>query len=260
MKEGDILKVKELRPNQHFTQPPPRYTEASLIKMLEENEIGRPSTYAPTISTILTRGYVERDGRALVPTTLGEAVNELMEEQFINIVDSGFTADMERQLDEIEEGNIDWVEILDKFYEEFAATLEQAEKNMEGKRIDLPVIETDVICKECGANMVVKEGRFGKFLACPNFPECRYTETIIEETGGICPLCGKRIVAKKSRKGRQFFGCEGYPDCTFVTWDKPLAEKCPQCENTLFKKGGKNAKVYCLKEGCGYERGVEEDD
>lgn len=259
MKEGDKLKVKELRPNQHFTQPPARFTEASLIKTMEENGIGRPSTYAPTISTILNRRYVEREGRSFQPTILGEAINELLEEQFEKIVDPSFTAKMEDDLDKIEEGHSDWIKILDEFYGDFADTLEQAEKNMEGKRITLPVIETDIVCKECGKLMVIKEGRYGPFLACPGFPECRHTEKIIKETGGICPICGKRVIEKKSKRGRTFYGCEGYPDCTFVTWDKPITDKCPQCDNTLYHKTGKDAKIHCLNEGCGYERQVDTD-
>lgn len=257
MEVGDKLGVKEILPNQHFTQPPPRYTEASLIKALEENGIGRPSTYAPTISTILARNYIEREGKALRPTGLGEVTNQLMEDQFQKIVDVDFTAQMESSLDKVEEGNVNWVKILDDFYGDFAQTLETAEKNMEGTRVKVPVIETDIVCEKCGKNMVIKEGRFGKFLACPGFPDCKNTKKIVQETSGICPICGKKVIAKKSKKGRMFYGCEGYPDCTFVTWDKPLEEKCPQCGSTLFHKTGRGAKIECLKEGCGYERPVD---
>lgn len=256
MKKGDVLGVKELTPNQHFTQPPARYTEASLIKTLEENGIGRPSTYAPTISTILSRNYVEREAKSLKPTALGEVTTKLMEEQFHDIVDEDFTANMESQLDEIEEGKTDWVKILDGFYSGFATTLETAEKNMEGTRVKVPDEETDVVCDLCGKNMVIKVGRFGKFLACPGFPECRNTKKIVQETGGLCPVCGKKVLAKKSKNGKGYFGCEGFPDCTFMTWDKPLADPCPKCGTTLFKKAGRGGKIHCLKEGCGY---IKED-
>jgi DNA topoisomerase-1 len=252
MEKGDVLDVKSILPNQHFTQPPARYTEASLIKALEENGIGRPSTYAPTISTILNRNYVERDAKALRPTALGEVTTKLMEEQFAKIVDEDFTAKMESELDEVEEGKNDWVKTLGGFYSDFASTLEQAEKNMEGIRVKVPDEETDVICDLCGKNMVVKIGRFGKFLACPGFPECRNTKKIVKETGGICPVCGKKVLAKKSKNGKGYFGCEGFPECTFMTWDKPLPDPCPKCGTTLFKKAGKLGKVHCLKEGCGF--------
>jgi DNA topoisomerase-1 len=252
MEKGDLLPVKEITPNQHFTQPPARYTEASLIKTLEENGIGRPSTYAPTISTILNRNYVERDAKALRPTALGEVTTKLMEEQFTRIVDEDFTANMESQLDEVEEGKTDWVKTLGGFYDDFASTLEQAEKNMEGIRVKVPDEETDVICDLCGKNMVVKIGRFGKFLACPGFPDCRNTKKIVKETGGLCPLCGKKVLAKKSKNGKGYYGCEGFPECTFMTWDKPLPDPCPKCGATLFKKAGKLGKVHCLKEGCGF--------
>ena len=260
MDKGDVLGVKSVEPNQHFTQPPPRYTEASLIKALEENGIGRPSTYAPTIYTVLTRGYVEREAKMLKPTTLGEVTTKLMEEQFARIVDAAFTANMEQQLDEIEEGKTEWTKTLAGFYGDFAKTLEAAEKNMEGTRVKLPEVETDVKCELCGKMMVIKEGRFGKFMACPGFPECRNTKKLVKETGGSCPICSKRVVSKKSKKGRAFYGCEGYPECTFMTWDQPVKDQCPQCSATLFKKGGKSAKIHCLKEGCGYERAVEGKD
>ncbi len=256
---GDKLRVKELRGNQHFTQPPARYTEASLIKTLEENGIGRPSTYAPTITTILTRGYIERDQKALKPTVLGEVTTKLMQEQFANIVNVKFTANMEQSLDEVEEGKEDWVSTLSDFYKEFAATLEQAEKNMEGTRVKIPDEETDIICDKCGRKMVIRLGRYGKFLACSGFPECTNTRRIVESTGGICPKCGGNIVVKKSKSGRSFYGCENYPECNFMTWDKPLEEKCPRCGSTLFKKAGRLAKIHCLKEGCGYERKVEKE-
>ena len=256
---GDALKVKSLGGNQHFTQPPARYTEASLIKTLEENGIGRPSTYAPTITTILARGYIEREQKALKPTILGEVTTKLMEEQFPNIVNVKFTANMEKSLDEVEEGKEDWVSTLSEFYDEFSATLEQAEKNMEGTRVKIPDEATDIICEKCGRPMVIRLGRYGKFLACSGFPECTNTRRLVEDTGGICPKCGGRIVVKKSKSGRSFYGCENYPTCDFMTWDKPIEEKCPRCGSTLFKKTGRFAKIHCLKEGCGYEKGVSKE-
>jgi DNA topoisomerase-1 len=252
--ENDKLKLKSITGNQHFTQPPPRYTEASLIKALEENGIGRPSTYAPTITTITSRQYVEHEGKQLKPTNLGEAVTQLMETHFSKIVDASFTAQMENDLDEVEHGNKDWVSALQEFYDDFSATLEKAETAMEGKRVKVPDEETDVVCELCGKNMVIKYSRFGKFLACPGFPECKNTKKIVQETDGNCPLCGKKMLLKKSKKGRSFYGCEGYPECTFMTWNTPTEEKCPQCGNSLFIKGGKSGKMVCEKPDCGYER------
>ncbi|MCI8648763.1 MAG: type I DNA topoisomerase [Anaerotruncus sp.] len=254
---GDKLNLKELAPNQHFTQPPARFTEASLIKTLEENGIGRPSTYAPTITTILARNYVEREGKALHPTALGEVTTQLMEEQFKKIVDVTFTAKMEQTLDKVEEGDVDYVGMLRDFYGDFVKTLEQAEKNMEGTRMKVPDEETDIVCELCGRNMVIKTGRFGKFLACPGFPECRNTKKIVKETGGLCPTCGGKVLAKKSKNGKNYFGCEHNPQCQFMTWDKPLEERCPKCGATLFQKTGRGALVHCLKEGCEYSRPVK---
>ncbi|MCL2068617.1 MAG: type I DNA topoisomerase [Oscillospiraceae bacterium] len=260
MAKGDVLGVESVKPNQHFTQPPPRYTEASLIKTLEENGIGRPSTYAPTITVVLTRGYVEREGKALKPAPLGEVITELMEAQFNSIVDAEFTAQMEDQLDNVEEGKMDWTKMLEDFYGGFSEMLDKAEKNMEGTRVKLPVEETDVECELCGKKMVIKQGRFGKFMACPGFPDCRNTKKIVQETGGSCPVCGKAVVSKRSKKGRGFYGCDGYPECNFMTWDKPIAEKCPQCMSPMFSKGGRAPKILCLKEGCGYQRTAENND
>ena len=256
LEEGDVLKVKSLGGNQHFTQPPSRYTEATLIKTLEENGIGRPSTYAPTITTITSRMYVERDGKQLKPTVLGEVTTELMKDHFSNIVNAKFTANMETNLDDVEKGEKDWKATLKDFYEEFDATLAKAEVAMEGKRVKIPSEETDVICDECGKNMVIKIGRFGKFLACPGFPECTNTKKIVQATKGVCPLCGNTVIAQKSKKGRNFFGCEKDPECTFMTWNTPIEDKCPKCSSTLFKKGGKAGKILCEKPGCGYERGL----
>lgn len=256
---GDMLKLRALDPNQHFTQPPARYTEASLIKALEENGIGRPSTYAPTITTILARGYVERDAKALVPTALGDVITKLLKEQFKEIVDVEFTANMEKNLDRIELQEKDWVKTLDDFYKGFAQTLEKAEKSLDGTRVKVPDEETDIICEKCGRKMVIKIGRFGKFLACPGFPECKNTKKIVQETGGLCPLCGGKMLAKKSKKGKQYFGCEHNPSCRFMTWDQPVSETCPKCGATLFVKKGRNGKKYCAKEGCGYEAPLKKD-
>ena len=254
LNEGDKLHLRELKGNQHFTQPPARYTEATLIKALEENGIGRPSTYAPTISTILSREYIEREGKSLKPTALGEVTTRLMKEQFPEVVDVEFTANMEQQLDGVESGKRDWVQTLDSFYQEFAKTLAKAEENLSGERIAVPEVESDVVCDRCGRKMVVKTGRYGKFLACPGYPECKNTKRIVEETPGICPKCGGAIHAKKSKNNRKFFGCSNYPNCDFVTWSEPTAELCPKCGKTLFKKKGKNAGLYCLTEGCGFEK------
>lgn len=255
--KGDIVNVKEIKGNQHFTQPPARYTEASLIKTLEENGIGRPSTYAPTITTIISRYYVERDGKQLKPTQLGEVVTDLMKEHFKKIVDAKFTANMETTLDEVEKGKTNWVETLDKFYKDFEKTLKKAETDMEGKRVKVPDEATDLVCEKCGKPMVIKIGRFGRFIACSGFPDCKNTKKIVQETKGICPICGQKIVLKKSKKGRSFYGCDNYPECNFMTWYPPTEEKCPKCNSTLFKKGGKSAKLMCLKPDCGYEKGLD---
>ncbi len=251
---GDKLKLKSIAGNQHFTQPPARFTEASLIKALEENGIGRPSTYAPTITTITARQYVEHEGKQLKPTNLGEVTTDLMKEHFKNIVDAKFTAGMEDDLDKVEQGEKDWVSSLHEFYDDFAKTLEKAETAMEGKRVKVPDEETDVVCDLCGRNMVIKYSRYGKFLACPGFPDCKNTKKIVTETEGSCPICGKKMLLKKSKKGRSFYGCEGYPDCTFMTWNVPSQEKCPTCGSSLFIKGGKSGKLVCEKPDCGYER------
>ncbi|WP_303789434.1 type I DNA topoisomerase [Ruminococcus flavefaciens] len=254
LKTDDKLKLKSIAGNQHFTQPPPRYTEASLIKALEENGIGRPSTYAPTITTITSRRYVEHEGKALKPTNLGEVITELMKDHFKKIVDAKFTAEMENNLDEVEHGEKDWVSTLREFYDDFSETLKKAEEAMDGKRVKVPDEETDVVCELCGRNMVIKYSKYGKFLACPGFPECKNTKKIVTETDGSCPRCGKKMLLKKSKKGRSFYGCEGFPDCSFMTWNVPTKELCPQCGKSLFMKGGKSGKLVCENEGCGYER------
>ncbi len=252
--KGDILKVKSLEGNQHFTQPPPRYTEATLIKAFEETGIGRPSTYVPTITTILARNYVEREGKQLKPTSLGEVTNELMKEHFGKIVDVKFTANMENSLDEVESGKKSWVKTLEEFYDDFDEELKEAETAMDGKRMKVPDEQTDQVCEICGKPMVIKIGRYGKFMACSGFPECTNTKKIVQETGGVCPFCGKKVLLKKSKKGKKYYGCEDNPNCSFMTWDLPTEEKCPNCGSTLFQKGGKNGKLICHKEGCGYER------
>ena len=251
---GDVLRVKEIKPNQHFTAAPSRYTEASLIKALEENGIGRPSTYAPIITTIISRNYVEREGKALKPTALGTVTVDLITEHFSNIVDVDFTAKMEKDLDKVESGKTDWVHMMKKFYEDFQKSLELAQKNQGAEKIQVPEEETDVICEKCGRKMVVKTGRFGKFLACPGYPQCQNTKRIVKETGGECPLCGARILSKKSKTGKTYYGCEHNPGCGFMSWDEPTAEKCPNCGKTLLSKKGRNAKIYCSNPECDYER------
>ena len=254
LEQGQQLELANLHADQKFTQPPPLYTEATLIHALEENGIGRPSTYAPIITTIVDRGYVERDGKKLRTTPLGQAVNQVMLEQFPDIVDVTFSAGMEKKLDTVENGSANWVDTVDEFYKGFEKSLEQAEKNMEGKRVKVADIPTDEICEKCGKPMVIKSGRYGKFLACSGFPDCKNTRPLVKDTGGLCPLCGGHMLLRKSAKGRIYYGCGNYPDCKFMTWDEPVPEKCPKCGATLFKKRGM---LYCAKEGCGFEKPVE---
>lgn len=254
LEEGQTLKLKKLTADQKFTQPPPLYTEATLIHALEENGIGRPSTYAPIITTIVDRGYVEKDQKKLKTTPLGQAVNTVMMEQFPDIVNVKFSADMEKKLDVVEAGQADWVKTIDDFYRGFEKSLEQAEKNMEGKRIKVEDIPTDEICEKCGRPMVIKSGRYGKFVACSGFPECRNAHPLVKDTGGLCPLDGGHMLVRKSAKGRVYYGCSNYPKCNYMTWDEPVPEKCPQCGSTLFKKKGQ---LYCAKEGCGFVKAIE---
>ena len=254
LEEGQILKLKKLTADQKFTQPPPLYTEATLIHALEENGIGRPSTQAPIITTIVDRGYVEKDQKKLKTTPLGQAVNTVMMEQFPDIVNVKFSADMEKKLDVVEAGQADWVKTIDDFYQGFEKSLEQAEKNMEGKRIKVEDIPTDEICEKCGRPMVIKSGRYGKFVACSGFPECRNAHPLVKDTGGLCPLDGGHMLVRKSAKGRVYYGCSNYPKCNYMTWDEPVPEKCPQCGSTLFKKKGQ---LYCAKEGCGFVKAIE---
>ena len=254
LEEGQKLALKKLTADQKFTQPPPLYTEATLIHALEENGIGRPSTYAPIITTIVDRGYVEKDQKKLKTTPLGQAVNTVMMEQFPDIVNVKFSADMEKKLDVVEAGEADWVKTIDEFYQGFEKSLEQAEKNMEGKRIKVEDIPTDEICEKCGRPMVIKSGRYGKFVACSGFPECRNAHPLVKDTGGLCPLDGGHMLVRKSAKGRVYYGCSNYPKCNYMTWDEPVPERCPQCGSTLFKK---KSQLYCAKEGCGFVKAIE---
>ncbi len=249
---GEMLKTHKIEEQQNFTQPPSRYTEASLIRTMEENGIGRPSTYAPTISTILDRGYVIKEQKSLKPTELGGIVNKLMTDNFSNIVDIDFTANMEKQLDEIEEGR-EWTEILNNFYQPLKKEIEKADKNME--KVEIKDEETDIPCEKCGRMMVIKQGRFGKFLACPGFPECRNTKTIAVETGVLCPKCGGMILEKKSQKGKKYYGCEKHPECDFMIWDKPIDnKKCPKCGGNVAENIFRGRKrTYCINEKCDYE-------
>ena len=259
--EGDVLSADKVEPSQHFTQPPARYTEASLIRAMEEKGIGRPSTYAPTIATILDRDYVVKENRSLRPTPLGEGVTGLLVDKFKSVADYEFTANMEHQLDEVEAGKVSYVQLLHNFYDGFEAALAQAEQDLDKTRIKIPDEETDVICDKCGRNMVIKMGRFGKFLACPGFPECTNTKPITEDTGASCPVCGAKVVKKKSARGYVYYSCDTFPTCQFMTWDKPLKTKCPVCDSSLFRHTDRDSKEVtdvCLREGCTYKELVKE--
>ena len=253
LEEGMVLKVKEIIGNQHFTQAPPRFTEASLIKTLEENGIGRPSTYAATISTITSREYVTREAKSFKPTELGEVITKLMKEKFPDIVNVKFTAGMENELDKVESGEADWVKILHSFYDDFALEVKKAKGDMEGVKIELEEDKTDIICDKCGRQMVVKHGRFGKFIACPGYPECKNILKMVKDTGAVCPKCGGKIIEKKSQKGRIFYGCDQYPNCDFVSWDAPSKDTCHVCGKHLMEKKGKAKVLYCLTENCTYK-------
>ncbi len=260
--EGQGLQSLDFQPGQHFTQPPPRYTDASLIRALEENGIGRPSTYAPTVSTILDREYVIKEGKYLHTTPLGEVVNGLMEDKFSDIVDTGFTASMEKELDDVEAGKKQWRELLQGFYAPFRAELDQAEKDLEGVRLKVPDEESDEVCDECGRKMVIKSGRFGRFLACPGYPECTFTKPLVVAMPGRCPQCGGRLMkrtgnSKKTGKQYTYYCCERLTSkdesnkCDFMTWDVPVADDCPACGQTMFKKAGKGfKKPFCINEKC----------
>ncbi len=234
LSEGMELTLGAINKEQHFTEPPARYTEASLIKAMEENGIGRPSTYAPTITTILGRDYVSRERRMLKPTELGTVVTDIMAENFCDIVDVDFTANMETQLDNIEDGNEKWEKVIDEFYKPFKSVLEEAEKSIE--KVEIKDEESDEICDKCGRRMVIKLGRFGKFLACPGFPECRNAKPILVDTGVKCPKCGARVVARRSQKGKKYFSCENAPGCDFILWDEPIQSPCPSCGGVMTRK------------------------
>ncbi|MCC5912016.1 MAG: type I DNA topoisomerase [Clostridiaceae bacterium] len=254
--EGEEVDIVNMLPNQHFTQPPPRYTEASLVRTMEELGIGRPSTYSPTISTILSRGYVEKEGKNLKPTELGVLVTGILEEYFSDIIDINFTADFEKNLDYIEEGNKEWQQPIRDFYQFFEKMLKKADEDIE--EIDM-VEESDEICEKCNEKMLIKHGRFGKFLACSNYPECTFTKPIVHKIGIECPKCQEgEIVERKSKRGRLFYGCSAYPNCDFVSWTKPINEKCPDCNSLLaHKKNKKSEKVICTNKECKYSRTIE---
>lgn len=253
LKQGDALRLKSILGNQHFTQPPARYTEASLTKALEENGVGRPSTYVTITSTIVAREYVKREGKQFVPTELGEAVTKLLEDRMPNIVDVKYTSKMEADLDKIDSGEKNYIDMIRHYYDEFEKPLEKAKIEMQGVKIKLKEEETDEVCEKCGRNMVVKVGRFGKFLACPGYPECKNTKPLILRTKAKCPECGGDVIEKKTRKGAAFYGCSNYPNCNFMTWDVPSDEVCPRCGKSLFRRNGNV--LYCPDtEGCGFTK------
>ena len=251
LKQDQLCTAESIDSQQRFTQPPPRFTEATLVKTLEEKGIGRPSTYSPTISTIVDRGYISREKKQLIPTELGQVVNKLMKENFPNIVDVKFTANMEERLDGVEEGNTEWEKVLTDFYGPFEETIVKAEAGIEHVKIADEV--SDVQCEKCGAMMVYKMGRFGRFLACPNFPNCRNTKAIIEKIDVPCPKCGAALIKRKSKKGKAFYGCEKYPECDFVSWDKPTNIKCEKCGSMMVQKIGQNGSyIVCTNKDCGF--------
>lgn len=256
LEKGEKLKLSKLEESQHFTEPPARYTEASLIKAMEEEGIGRPSTYAPTITTILSRNYISRKGKVLHPTELGTVITDLMIEYFKDIVDVEFTANMEEKLDDVEAGKNDWVKVVSDFYGPFDSTLKVAEDAIGKIKIEDEV--SDVPCEKCGRMMVYKMGRYGKFLACPGFPECRNAKPIIKESGANCPKCGGKLLIKKSKKGKTYYGCEHNLGCEFMTWDMPLTQECPKCGGLLLENKFRGKKrIYCADEKCGYEENKE---
>ena len=252
---GEKLEAESVTPNQHFTQPPARYSESMLIKTLEEIGVGRPSTYAPTITTIQQRNYVTKENKVFYTTELGEIVNEIMKNNFGEVINKEFTADMESALDKVESGEMEWKDVLRNFYPLFKHLLDEAESKVEN--VEIPDVVTDVICEECGRNMVIKYGRYGKFLACPGFPECRNTKPLYEEAGVNCPVCGGKVLIKKTKKGRKYYGCENNPECSLMLWNKPTGEKCPKCGAPLVEKGTKKVRICCSNTECGY---VAEDE
>ena len=256
LKADEKLERDHISAEQKFTQPPARYTEATLIKALEELGIGRPSTYAPTISTIEVRGYVTIEDRKFRPTDLGEIVTGLMKQAFPDIVDVGFTADMETRLDRVAEGKLNWVEVVDGFYKNLEKELESADSL---EKVALPVVESDEICPNCGRKLIVKSGRFGKFLACPGYPECRHTQPLVDKVGAKCPKCGSDVVVRKTKKGRTFYGCKSYPDCDYFSWYKPSDQKCPRCGKELYYNA-KGDSLFCQDKECGYKHKIEKED
>ena len=251
LQEGEKASVSDIRKEQHFTQPPARYTEATLVKAMEEKGVGRPSTYASIVSTIQDREYVNKIDKRLLPTPLGEVVNGLMMDRFVDIIDVEFTANMESKLDAVEEGKQNWKELLADFYEGFSKELSDAEAAMEGQRLKVPDEETEEVCELCGRKMVIKMGRFGKFLACPGFPDCKNAKPLVERMPGRCPKCGSGMLKKKSKRGYAYYACEQGQECGFMTWDVPTAEDCPKCGQTLFKKSGRGRmKPFCINETC----------
>ena len=257
LQAGDRPAFRKVDPKQHFTQPPARYTEASLIKAMEEKGVGRPSTYAPTISVVLDREYVVKEGRSLRPTNLGEVVTDLMIDKFQDIVDVQFTSSMESKLDLVESGEQDYRQILDRFYQDFSAELAQAEIDLDKKRIKVPDEESEEVCELCGKKMVIKNGRFGKFLACPGYPECKNTKPITQDTGVTCPKCGSRLLKKKSKSGYYYYGCERNPECDFMTWDSPTKKVCPECGGVVYRHYTKEDKRYlCHKPDCGWSEPI----
>lgn len=259
LEEGEELKSVSIEEKQHFTQPQPRYTEASFVKLLEEKGIGRPSTYVPTISTLVGRSYVIREKKNLIPTELGFIVNNIVSEYFTQIVDADFTADMEKKLDNVEEGSESWTKIVEEFFTPLKIAIEKAEKEISKVVIEDKV--SDVKCDKCGRMMVIKRGRYGEFLACPGYPECKNAKPIVEELDVPCPECGKTIVIKKSKRGKKFFGCSGYPECTFVSWYEPVKDKCPKCESYMVLKYSKTKGKYikCSNGECDYTKELKED-
>jgi len=259
MEEGDVFDSVEKNALQHFTQPPARYNDATLIKTLEDIGVGRPSTYAPTLTTILARNYVTKEKKLFYTTELGEVVNDIMKQYFKNIVNIDFTAAMETDLDSIEEGKLEWKEIIRSFYPIFKEDLENAQEKL--AKVEIKDEVTDVICEKCGSNMVIKYGKYGKFLACPNFPECSNAKPLFESAGVKCPLCGGEVLIKKTKKGRKYYGCENNPEsCEFVSWNKPSEKKCPKCGSFMVEKGSKSVKLVCSSERCGYSEDAEQKD
>ena len=252
--KDSVLQYESFDSKQHFTQPPAHYTEAALVKTLEELGIGRPSTYAPTISTIIARRYVAKENKNLYLTEIGEVVNNIMKQSFPSIVDVNFTANMESLLDGVEEGKVNWKTIIENFYPDIEEAVEKAQKELAEVKIEDEV--TDVVCEQCGRNMVIKYGPHGRFLACPGFPECRNTKPYLEKVGVACPICGKDVVLRKTKKGRKYYGCEDNPECEFMSWQKPSDQKCPRCGSYMVEKGNK---LCCSNEQCGFVENQKKD-